>query len=127
MGNREELNFHIARMFYSGGLPFHLARNPYYVSSYTFVATNLITGYVPPGYNALRTTLLQKERAHVERLLEPTKLSWKEKGVSIVTDGWTDSQRRPLINFMAASESGAMFLKQSTTRVRSKISFLILT
>ena len=28
-----------------------------------------------------------------------------------MSDGWSDSQRRPLINFMAAMESGPMFLK----------------
>ncbi|XP_028061236.1 uncharacterized protein LOC114264737, partial [Camellia sinensis] len=107
----EQLHSEIARMFYSAGLPFHLSRNPYYVSAFQFVANNPIPGYVPPGYNLLRTTLLQKERANVERLLEPTRASWKEKGLSIVSDGWTNSQRRPLINFMGASEAGAVFLK----------------
>ncbi|KAJ0985234.1 hypothetical protein J5N97_003590 [Dioscorea zingiberensis] len=98
---RDQLHAQIARMFYSSGLPFHLARNPYYVSSYTFAASNPIAGYLHPGYNLLRTTLLQKEKANIERLLEPIKGTWKEKGVSIVSDGWSDSQRRPLINFMA--------------------------
>ncbi|XP_028062407.1 uncharacterized protein LOC114265772 [Camellia sinensis] len=55
--------------------------------------------------------MFQKERANAERLLEPTRASWKKKGLSIVSDGWTDSQRRPLINFMGASEAGAVFLK----------------
>ena len=45
---------------------------------------------VPPRYNALRTTLLQKEIAHVERLLKPIKDYWLENGVSIVSDGWSD-------------------------------------
>jgi len=31
--------------------------------------------------------------------------------VTIVSDGWSDPQRRPLINFMAINESGPMFLK----------------
>lgn len=70
-----------------------------------------IPSYVPPTYNVLWITLLQKERAHVERLLEPIKTTWKEKGVTIVSDGWSDSQRRPLINFMAVTENGPMFLK----------------
>ncbi|XP_042386495.1 protein transport protein Sec24-like At4g32640 [Zingiber officinale] len=37
-------------------------------------------GYLPPGYNLLRTSLLQKEKAHIEKLLEPTKTIWKQKG-----------------------------------------------
>ena len=77
----------IARMFYTNGLPFHFARNPNYHSSYAYVATHKILGYVPPGYNALRTTLLQKESANVERLLTPIKDSWLVNGVSIVFDG----------------------------------------
>jgi hypothetical protein len=108
---RSELDGHIARMFFSGGLPFHLARNPYYLSSYTFAANNHLPGYLPPSYNKLRTTLLIEERANIERLLQPIKTTWKEKGVSIISDGWSDSQRRPLINFMGATEGGAMFLK----------------
>ncbi|XLS93234.1 hypothetical protein HN51_069242 [Arachis hypogaea] len=47
----------------------------------------------------------------MERMLEPTKNSWSGKGVSIVSDGWSDPQRRPLLNFMAVTESGPMFLK----------------
>ena len=43
--------------------------------------------------------------------MEPIKKTWNEKGVSICSDGWSDAQRRPLINIMAVSESGLMFLK----------------
>ena len=108
---RHDLDSRIARMFYTGGLPFNFARNPHYRSSYAFAATHSIPGYLPPGYNALRTTLLQKERAHVERLLKPIKDSWLENGVSIVSDGWSDPQRRPLINIMAVSDGGPVFIK----------------
>ncbi|KAG5521605.1 hypothetical protein RHGRI_033985 [Rhododendron griersonianum] len=110
-GKRDQLHAKIARLFYSGGVPFNLARNPYYVSSYQFAANNPLSGYIPPGYNLLRTTLLQQEKTNVERLLVPIKGTWREKGVSIVSDGWSDSQRRPLINFMAVTEGGPMFLK----------------
>ena len=108
---RDMLYASIARMFYFAGLPFHLARNPYYVHSFSFAASNNIPGYLPPGYNLLRTTLLQQEKAFVERKLQPIKSTWSEKGVSIVSDGWSDSQRRPLINVMAVTEGGPMFLK----------------
>ena len=87
---RHELDSRIARIFYTDGLWFNFARNPYYRSSYSYAATYTIQGYVPPGYNVLRTTLLQKERAHVERLLKPIKDFWLENGVSIVSDGWLD-------------------------------------
>ena len=101
---RYELDSRIVRMFYTGRLPFNFARNSYYRNSYAYAATHNIPGYVPPGYNALRTTFLQKERAHVERLLKPIKDPWLENGVSIVFDGWSDPQRRTLINIMAVSD-----------------------
>ena len=78
---RHELDSRITRMFYTSGLPFNFARNPYYRNSYAYAATHSILSYVPPEYNTLRTTLLQKERAHVERLLKPIKDFWFENGV----------------------------------------------
>ncbi|KAL5725279.1 hypothetical protein ACHQM5_008439 [Ranunculus cassubicifolius] len=107
---REELDSEIARWWFSGGMCFTQARNPHYVRAFNFAASHDLSGYVPPGYNKLRTTLLQKEKVH-ERLLEPLKGTWKSKGVSIVCDGWSDAQRRPLINFIAINEGGPMFLK----------------
>ncbi|KAJ1381583.1 Ribonuclease H-like superfamily [Sesbania bispinosa] len=108
---RDHLSCEIARLFYSAGLPFNLARNPYFISAFSYAANNPISGFLPPSYNAIRTTLLQREKAHILKLLQPIKDTWSEKGVSIVTDGWTDAQRRPLINFMAISDSRPMFLK----------------
>nr|GFA81777.1 hAT dimerization domain, ribonuclease H-like domain protein [Tanacetum cinerariifolium] len=35
--------------------------------------------------------------------MEPLRSTWKEKGVTIVSDGWSDPTRKPLINFMATS------------------------
>nr|GEW53731.1 hAT dimerization domain, ribonuclease H-like domain protein [Tanacetum cinerariifolium] len=80
---RDQLDQEIARMFYTGGLPFNLARNPHYLRAFQFAAANKIDGYVPPGYNKLRTTLLQKENDNVYRQLEPLRSTWKEKGVTI--------------------------------------------
>ncbi|KAH7570899.1 hypothetical protein JRO89_XS05G0217400 [Xanthoceras sorbifolium] len=67
---REELDSEIARMFYIGGLSFHFARNPHYVRAFTKAYNNTIAGYVPPAYNALRTTLLQKEKINIERMYD---------------------------------------------------------
>ncbi|KAH1205718.1 hypothetical protein GmHk_16G046360 [Glycine max] len=97
--DRNHLRAEIARMFYFAGF------------SYSFAANCNLSGFLPPSYNALRTSLLQQERSHIERLLQPIKSLWSLKGVTLVADGWTDAQRRPLINFMAISEEGPMFLK----------------
>ncbi|XP_045821656.1 uncharacterized protein LOC123914506 isoform X1 [Trifolium pratense] len=112
--NVEDMNHlieNIAMVFYAGVLSFHLARNPYYVSSYSFAANHNLSGFLPLSYNALRTTLLKQERAHIDRLLQPIKSLWTLKGVTLVSNGWTDVQRRPLINFIGICEGGHIFLK----------------
>ncbi|KAG6509872.1 hypothetical protein ZIOFF_027879 [Zingiber officinale] len=74
---RDELHSEIARLFYTGGLSFNIARNPHYVRAFSLATQRTIPGYLPPGYNLLRTSLLQKEKAHIGKLLEPTKAAWK--------------------------------------------------
>ena len=51
---RDHLMVEIARMFYSAGLPFHLARNPYFVSAFSYAATHNIPGFYLPGIICLR-------------------------------------------------------------------------
>jgi len=117
---RSQLDELIARMFYTSGLPFNLARNPYFRKTFMFAANRQIGGYVPPSYNKLRTTLLVQEKTHVESLLVSIKATWSTKGVSIVSDGWSDAQRRPLLNFLAVTEDGPMFLRAINTEGMSK-------
>ena len=45
----DQVDLKIARMFYSSGLPFHLARNPRYVKAFTLFANNYLSGYLPRG------------------------------------------------------------------------------
>ncbi|KAL9684928.1 hypothetical protein QQ045_022370 [Rhodiola kirilowii] len=80
---RSELDCAIGRMFYTSGLPFSLARNPNYFSCFTLVANRKLGGYVPPGYNRIRTTLLENEKKHVDLSLTPIKSTWGAKGVTI--------------------------------------------
>ena len=56
MGAREIVVSEIAKMFYTGGLSFYFARNPYYACA--FKSISQLPSYVPQGYNALRNTLL---------------------------------------------------------------------
>lgn len=108
---KEHLDAMISKMFYSAGLPFQFAQNPFYISAYSFAAENLISNYCPPDINMLKTTLLQKEKANIERLLEPIKNTWKEKGVSIVIGGWSDEQEQPFVSLMAVTEDWPIFLR----------------
>lgn len=68
-------------------------------------------GFKGQGYEKVRTTLLDKEVKHVEDSLKPIKDSWFKTGVSIVSDRWKDARNRPLVNVIALSMRGAMFLR----------------
>lgn len=108
---REEADKECAMMFYTGGISFNFARNPYFRAFCQRLANGNLHGYGPPTYERLRTTLLAQLKAHVEQRLQPTRDSWKKKGASICSDGWSDQQSRPLINIMVGSSSGPMFMK----------------
>ncbi|TVU19386.1 hypothetical protein EJB05_35531, partial [Eragrostis curvula] len=108
---KHQLGTQIARIFHSSGLSSNLARNPYYHSSFYIASMIHIPGYVPPGPKQLQTNLLQQEMADIGSLLETIKSSWGEAGVTILADGWSDVKRRPVINILAVTESGPVFLK----------------
>lgn len=50
------------------------------------------------GYDILQTLLLPKKRAHIDGLILPINKTRKEKGSTLVFDGWSNPQRKPLIN-----------------------------
>ncbi|XLR56770.1 hypothetical protein S83_007442, partial [Arachis hypogaea] len=59
----------------------HKIKNLYFVKIFSYAVNNYIDGYIPFGYNKLRTTLLEKEKQHVKKMLELTKNSWSGKGI----------------------------------------------
>ena len=59
---RDQLDQEIPRMFYTGGLPFNLERNPHYVRAFQFAANNKIDGYVPLGYNKAKNNITTKRK-----------------------------------------------------------------
>ena len=73
---RDTLDCEIAKMFYSSGLPFNLAKSAYYKSEFSYVAnTSNLSEYVLPTYNKLIGPLLSKERSHVKNILQPIRNS----------------------------------------------------
>jgi hypothetical protein len=60
-------------------------------------------GLKGPNYEKLRTVLLQKERSLIHDIHKLVHSSWTNTGVSIISDGWTDTKRRPLVNVITSS------------------------
>ncbi|GJM88601.1 hypothetical protein PR202_ga04680 [Eleusine coracana subsp. coracana] len=75
--NQKLWNEQIMKIFLYSDLPFSLQRNPYYHAAFSLATWIHIPGYVPPGPDELKTTLLKQERAHIERLLETIKSTWR--------------------------------------------------
>ena len=67
--------------------------------------------YSGPSYNALRTTLLDDVKKKVEaQLADWEQHARKTTGFVLTSDGWTDAQNRPLLNFILCSPRGQKFL-----------------
>jgi hypothetical protein len=107
---REETKSRVARAIFACGIPFNVVRSPYWKDMVKAI-NDAPQGFKGPNYEKLRTMLLQKERSLIHDILKPVRSSWTNSWVSIISDGWTDTMRRPLINVIASSPKGAMFLR----------------
>lgn len=69
-------------------------------------------GFSPPTYHAMRNDLLQKCYIQVKERVQRVILNNIElSGCSIVSDGWSNVQRKPLINLMIVSPRGETFVR----------------
>ena len=78
-------------------------------------------GYTGPSYNRLRGKLLQNA---VVRLNADLVLYWEEAeytGITLMSDGWTDTSHRPLMNVLAATPKGSCFLFAENVRASTRM------
>ncbi|KAK8712894.1 hypothetical protein V6N13_148122 [Hibiscus sabdariffa] len=66
--------------------------------------------YKPPSFDRARTTLVDECQRELEKELIPVKDTWTTHGTSIVSDGWTNVKRQPLINVVASNNSSSVFM-----------------
>eukprot|EP00250_Pteridium_aquilinum_P035188 c8841_g1_i1 orf=218-805(+) len=111
---RKEANIALRRFFYAEDVPFWKVRSPYFLDMVKAIG-QVGPSYKPPSYNSLRTKELVDEVKCIERDLLDIREKWKRYGCSIVCDGWSDARRRPIINVMATSIYGSVFLKAVDT------------
>ena len=53
----------------------------------------------------------EEEKNDVNVRLEELKKSWESTGCTVMSDGWTDTKGRTLINFLVHCPRGIMFIK----------------
>lgn len=95
------------------GLPLHKVKSPYLR---TFIKeVQKVPGYKPPGYDTLRTTLLDQAKQRVAVRLQPWEDRMAVTGTTICSDGWSDAQNRPLLNILGVNPKGAKFITSFDT------------
>lgn len=58
VADQDEIDKDYAIMFYTSGISFNFARNPFFRSYSRRLANSNVAGYTPPTFNRLRTTLI---------------------------------------------------------------------
>ena len=116
---RKQADQALRRFFYAEDIPEWKVKSPYFLEMVKAIG-NVGSSYVPPSYHALRTTELNDEVQCIKSEMMGLREKWKRHGCTIVCDGWSDTRRRPIINFMACSIHGSMFLKSIDTSGETK-------
>eukprot|EP01018_Ginkgo_biloba_P017446 Gb_05846 [translate_table: standard] len=82
------------------------------------------SGYKPPGFEKLRTTLVNKEKSRVEEEA-PLTHAWSIDGCLIIMDGWTYIRNHPLLNIIVSSTSRPYFLRAIDCSRKEKNTFFL--
>jgi hypothetical protein len=107
----------IARCIFANGLPLRLADDRFFREMISAVQATK-SSYVPPHRQKLsaKDGLLQAEVKSLKRKQEHLIEQDKEKyGLTIVSDGFTDAVRRPLLNVVLVSPKGEYFMEAIDT------------
>ncbi|XP_066318527.1 uncharacterized protein [Miscanthus floridulus] len=100
---------HVADFFYENRIPLNVINSRSWE-----VLLESIGQYGPryrsPSYHDVRTLLLERAVNRTAELRKKHEEAWKEYGCTIMSDGWTDTSHRHLINFLANSPAGTFFL-----------------
>jgi hypothetical protein len=106
---KEIVDDHVADFFYENGIPLNVINS----RSWEIMLESIGQygpGYRSPSYHAIRNPLLDRAVNKTNELRKKHEEAWKEYGCTIMSDGWTDTSHRHLINFLANSPAGTFFL-----------------
>lgn len=106
---KEEVDAAVARFFYHDAIAFQAARSGYFKTMVRRIVEFGPT-YTPPSSEALRTTLLQKERDAVAAATEVVRSQWTRYVVSLIADGWSDTRSRSIHGVIAYSRGQSYFI-----------------
>lgn len=88
---KDEADDAVAEFFFANGISFNATRSPLYKEMMKKVIA-VGPSFQPPGYNKMRTTLLDRGVSKMQGLMDGLRKSWAFYGCSVVIDGWTNIQ-----------------------------------
>ncbi|KAL3515741.1 hypothetical protein ACH5RR_022643 [Cinchona calisaya] len=97
---KEKVDLAIAKWMIDASIPFNAANFAYYQKMFD-AASSFGAGYKAPNFCDLHGYLLTKNVEHVKNFVDSFRSTCKETGCTFMADGWTDQQRRTLINFLS--------------------------
>ncbi len=100
--------------FYGNGLSFRLINDPHFKVAVEATA-DFGENYKLPSLVSLRTTLLDKEKVSVATELQSFMASAQSSKATITSDGWSNTQNRPLLNLLMVTPKGKKFLESVDT------------
>ncbi|XP_057984537.1 uncharacterized protein LOC131169338 [Hevea brasiliensis] len=121
---RERACVAIARWMYDVGIAFNAVNYDSFGEMIRAIG-NYGREMKPPSFHEVRVRLLNKEVQIINDLLESHREEWKNYGCTLMCDGWTDRKGRTLINFLANSPKGSVFIKSVDASDESKTAALL--
>ncbi|KAL0207877.1 hypothetical protein P9112_010464 [Eukaryota sp. TZLM1-RC] len=106
---KKEADLAILKFFLKFKVPFYAASSNEYKTMVQ--AINVVEkDYKPPSTKRLSGSMIDEYHSSIIDNLSVIVDMFDHTGVSLVSDGWSDRQSRPLINLLAVTPTGSMFL-----------------
>lgn len=115
----EKVDLAVVKWMLDASILLNAANSTYYQTMFD-AACSFGAGYKAPNFYDLRGYLLTKNVEQVKNFVNSFCTTWKEIGCTIMADGWTNQQRRTLINFLAYCLRGSVVLKSVDASNASK-------
>ncbi|MCO5556270.1 hypothetical protein L7F22_009816 [Adiantum nelumboides] len=109
----------VARLFYSCGISFNVARSPFF-KEMVFEIAQFGPTYQPPSFDALREKLLDEEVASIKEAILLVRQKWEAYGVSLVGDGWSNIRSTSLEGVLASCRGMPLYIESTECGARQK-------
>lgn len=100
--SKQVVDDHVADFLYENGIPLNVVNS----RSWEIMLESIGQygpGYLSPSYHQLRNSLLERAVDKTNEVRKKHEEAWKKYGCTLMSDAWTDTRHRHLINFFVKS------------------------